>query len=189
MKFQPMKIWWLLAMGVSLIACEPSGHKWGEEVLLSDDRIIVIERETLVERGGDEWAHNRAGVKPREYRIRFAAPDGSGRTIEWKSIKRSEMRWPEQPLILDVEGGQPIVFTTVSFAPGCEVYVKYRYQDGAWVELLLTERFEERQSNLLIRDGVEMPKFVNLQDKRRENESIDYRRALKYVGPRRKVCG
>ena len=32
--------------------------KWQEEVKLSDGRIIVVERQTLTERGGDEWASN-----------------------------------------------------------------------------------------------------------------------------------
>jgi hypothetical protein len=139
--------------------------------------------------GGDEWAYNRAGVKPREYRIRFSAPDGSAQTIEWKSIRKSPATWPEHPLILDVEAGKPIVISSVYISDACEVYLKYRYQDGAWLEQALPEQFEERTTNLLIRNGIDMPKFVNLQDKRKENADCCYRRAIRYVGPSRKVCG
>lgn len=71
-------IWLLLVIGVSLNACGSSIEKWGEEVQLSDGKTIVIEREIILESGGGEWAHNRSGKKPREYRIRFAAPDGAG---------------------------------------------------------------------------------------------------------------
>ena len=178
-----------LAIGVSVSACGSSGHKWGEEVQLSDSRIIVVERETIVERGGDEWAHNRSGKKPREYRIRFKAPDGTGKTIEWKSIKKTPNGWPEKPLVLDVKAGQLIVFASVYINDGCEIYLKYRYEDGAWVEQVLSDEFEQRTTNLLIRDGMNMPEFVALPDKRKWNAEPNYRSALKNVGPRRKVCG
>lgn len=181
-------IWLVLAIGVSTNACGSRDQKWGEEVRLSDGRIIVVERETIMEPGGDEWAHNRAGVKPREYRIRFPAPDGSTQTIEWKSIKKSPRTWPEHPLILDVESGQPIVFSSASISDGCEVYLKYRYQNGAWVEQALPEQFQQRATNLLIRNGIGMPQFVNLQEKREGNAEPSYRRALRHVGPSRKVC-
>jgi hypothetical protein len=182
-------IWLVVATGVSMNACGSNDQKWGEEVRLSDGRIIVVEREIRMERGGDEWAYNREGVKPREYRIRFPAPDGARQTIEWTSIKKSPFRWPEHPLILDVEAGQPIVFSTLDISAGCEVYSKYRYQGGAWVEQPLPEQFEQRATNLLIRNGIDMPKFVNLQEKRQGNSDPSYRRALRYVGPNRKVCG
>lgn len=66
-------------------------EKWKEEVQLSDGRIIVVEREILNERGGDEWVSNRSGLKPREYYIRFVLPDESGKTIEWRSTKKSRL--------------------------------------------------------------------------------------------------
>jgi hypothetical protein len=34
--------------------CSSGSEKWKEEVQLSDGRIIVVERETIRERGGDE---------------------------------------------------------------------------------------------------------------------------------------
>jgi len=182
-------IWLVVATGVSMNACGSNDQKWGEEVRLSDGRIIVLEREIRMERGGDEWAYNRAGVKPREYRMRFPSPDGSPETIEWRSLKKTPNTWPEIPLILDVEAGQPIVFASIYISDGCEVYLKYRYQDRAWVEQALPEQFEQRTTNLLIRAGIDMPKFVNLQQKRQGNAEPGYRRALRYVGPNRKVCG
>ncbi len=78
-------------------------EKWKEEVLLNNGRVIVVERETLREGGGGEWASNRSGTKPKEYRIRFAHPDGSGNMIEWRSTKKSPRTYPEFPLILDLE--------------------------------------------------------------------------------------
>jgi hypothetical protein len=182
-------IWLLLAIGVSLNACGSSIEKWGEEVQLSDGKTIVVEREIILEPGGDEWAHNRSGKKPREYRIRFAAPDGAGQTIEWKSIKKSPNGWPEQALVLDVESDQAIVFASVYITDGCEVYLKYRYQDGAWVEHTLSEQFEQRSTNLFIRAGTNMPKFVTLPEKLKGNKEPNYRPSLRNVGPRRKVCG
>lgn len=182
-------IWLLLAIGVSLNACGSSIEKWGEEVQLSDGRTIVVEREIILERGGDEWAHNRSGKKPREYRIRLAAPDGAGQTIEWKSIKKTPNGWPENALVFDVESGQAIVYASVYITDGCEIYLKYRYQNGVWMEEALPDEFEQRPTNLLIRAGINMPKFVTLQEKRQGNKEPNYRPALRKVGPRRMVCG
>jgi hypothetical protein len=67
----------LLVVGASVNACRIPNPRWGEEVQLSDGRIIVVERETRNEPGGDERAYNRAGIKPKEFRIRFVMPDGS----------------------------------------------------------------------------------------------------------------
>ena len=185
----------ILTLGVSMNAQAGffglfgGGEKWKEEVQLSDGRVIVIERETLHERGGDEWASNRSGSKPKERRLRFTHPDGSGQIIEWRSTKVSPQTWPEKPLVLDIAAGQPIIFSLVAISPGCEIYTKYAYQNGAWVEEPLPEQFEQRTTNLFIRDGTDMPKFVNLETKRKGNTEIGYRRALKQIGPKRQVCG
>ncbi|NOU01129.1 MAG: hypothetical protein HOO95_06100 [Gallionella sp.] len=80
------KLGLLLMMGVSMSACS-GDQKWKEEVQLSDGRIIVVERELLTEAGGDEWAFNHSGTKPKEYLIRFEYPNGTGKMIEWHSIK------------------------------------------------------------------------------------------------------
>jgi len=68
----------ILALGVSMSADAGlfglfgGSDKWKEEVQLSDGRIITIGRETIRERGGDEWACNRSGTKPKQCPIQFA---------------------------------------------------------------------------------------------------------------------
>ena len=161
-------------------------EKWKEEVQLSDGRVVLVERETLHERGGGEIVSNRSGTKPKERRIRFAHPNGSGKIVEWVSTK-SYRTWPEKPLFFDFESGYPVVFTLIAISDGYEVYCKYVYRGGVWNEEVLPDKFEERTTNLFIRDGVDMPKFVNLETKRKGNAEIGYRRSLKKVGPIRQV--
>lgn len=174
----------LIAVVVVMYACSSTTH-WKEEVQLSDGRIIVLERVLLLERGGDEWASNRSGSKPKEYGLRFEYPHGSGKMIAWRSAKVFET-WPEIPLILDVESGAPVVFAIVGLRPHCEMYSKYLYQNGAWVEQALPESFETRSTNLLLRGSTE---FVSLETKRTKNAESGYRRAIQKVGPTRQVCG
>ena len=185
---QITKLGFLLMLGVTMNACS-SSENWKEEVQLSDGRIIVVERERLGERGGDEWASNHSGTKPKEYRIRFEYPNGSGQMVEWRTTKIDSQTWPEIPLILDMESGQPVVFAIVAISSGCEVYSKYVYRNGAWVEDVLPEKFEQHTTNLFLRIGVDMPKFVNLETKRKRNAEPGYSKSLKQVGPTRQVCG
>jgi hypothetical protein len=163
-------------------------EKWKEEVQLGDGRVIVVERETLHERGGGEIVSNRSGTKPKERRIRFAHPDGSGKIVEWRSTK-SYRTWMEKPLFFDLESGYPVVYASVGIRTLCEMYSKYIYRDGIWHEEMLSETFEKRTTNLFIRDGVNMPKFVDLEKKRKENIGINYSRSLRQVGPTRQICG
>jgi hypothetical protein len=162
---------------------------WKEEVKLSDGRVIVVKRRIIREGGGGEWAMNPTLSKPKEYRISFAHPDSSGKMIEWHSTKIDEGRYPEIPLILDVEAGQPIVFSIIHINIGCEIYSKYIYRNGAWVEEALPEQFEMRPANLFLKLSTDMPRFVNLETKRKVNADLRYRKALRQVGPNRKVCG
>lgn len=168
--------------------CSVHSEKWKEEVQLSDGRVIVVERETLRERGGDELVLNRSGSKPKEHRVRFPNPDAPGTFIEWKSTKRSPSTWPEVPLILDFVDGQFIVMTSVFPPRGCEMYSKYIYRNGTWTEEALPEKFEQRKTNLLIRDGIDMPKFVSLQEKTTSNAKPGYDKSLRQVGPNRQIC-
>lgn len=185
----------ILMMGASMnadagfLGLFGGSEKWKEEVPLSEGKIIVIERETIRESGGDEWALNRGGGKPKEYRIRFASPDGTGKMIEWRSTKISPRTWPEVPLFFDFISGQPTIFSLVAISAGCEVYSKYIYKNGVWKEELLPEKFEPHATNLFLKVGVDMPSFVNLETKKQRNSSGDYRNALKQVGPNLKVCG
>jgi len=178
----------IVMLVTSITACGFLGigggtQKWKEEVKLSDGRIIVVERKIVNESGGGEWASNRGGLKPKEDYIWFDL-NGSGKMIEWHTIKKSD-GWPEIPLILDLENGQPVIFTIVGVRTACEAYNKYVYRNGVWNEEALPEKFEPRTTNLLVK-GKDIPKFVNLETKRKENE--DSRRPVRQVGPTREIC-
>jgi len=189
------KLGLILMMGVSMSADAGffglfgGSAKWKEEVQLSDGRIIVIEREQINESGGDEWASNRSGTKPKEYRIRLEYPSGSGKMIEWRSIKKSPRTWPETPLVFDVKSEQPIIFSLVAIDAACEVYSKYVYKNGAWIEEPLPEQFEQRGTNLFFGSRRDMPSFLNLGEKSERNSGSGYRQALKQIGPKLMVCG
>jgi hypothetical protein len=164
-----------------------STEKWKEEVNLSDGRIIVVERERVLESGGGEWASNRRGLKPKENHIRFINPDGSGKAVEYRTLKKSSMLFPEIPLILDLENGQPVIYTLVGVRDRCEAYNKYVYRNGVWNEETLPEKFEPHITNLLVRSSDNVPNYVNLETKRKEIE--DARRPVRQVGPTREICG
>jgi len=164
-------------------------EKWKEEVQLSDGRIIIVEREMQSERGGDELAFNRSGTKPKKYSIQFIHPDESGKLIKWSSTKMSSSgTWPEIPLILNIELGHPIIYSLAGVSAGCEVYSKYIYRNGIWIEEALPDKFKELMSNLYARLHNDMPKYVDLETKRKWYSNIRTRRAVKQVGPMRKVC-
>jgi len=191
---QMAKLGFLLMMGVSMSAEAGffglgGNEKWKEEVQLSDRQIIVIEREQINEGGGDEWAFNRSGTKPKEFRIRFEYPKGLRKEVEWKSTKKSPRTWPEVPLVFDVVASQPIVFTLVAISPACEIYSKYIYRDGVWVEEPLPDQFEPRPTNLFFGNRKGMPSLLDLAEKDKRNSGSGYRPALKQVGPNKKVCG
>ena len=187
---QILRLGVLLVMGASMSASGGlfgGSENWKEEVELRDGRIIVVEREQINESGGDEWALNRSGTKPKEYRIRFANPDGTGKMIEWRSTKRDDGMWPETPLLLDVYSGQPTMFSLVAVSICCEVYSKYVYRNGTWIEEQLPEQFEQQATNLFFGNRRKMPTFLNLTEKAKRNSGSGYRQALKQVGPNRKV--
>lgn len=168
-------------------ACAKGPITWSEEVQLSDGRIILIERQAIYVGGGDEWASNRGGSKIDEERIRFASPDGSGKTIEWRSTKKDSQTYPEVPLVFDLPAGQPTVFTLIGISMACEIYSKYVYQKGAWVEEPLPERFNQLTTNLMFGSQRDLPKVVTLAERKQRNDA-GYRQALKQIGPTRKVC-
>lgn len=179
------KLGLILLMGMSMSACSSDQH-WKEEVQLSDGRVIVVERDLITESGGDEWAINRSGSKPKEYRIRFEYPEGSGKTIEWKSTKFVDT-WPEHPLIIDAEDHKPVVFSKSYNAVGCRIYLKYVYKKDKWIGETLPLVFEKRESNLLIFNFDNQSSLVTLEIKRKKNQdakSQDY----KQVGPKHPYC-
>lgn len=184
----------LLLLGVGMSSCGLLGIgetvKWKEEVQLSDGQVIVIERETQHESGGDEWASNRRGTKPKERRFRFAYSEGSTKKrVEWRTTKFDENMWPEKPLILDMEFGQPVVYSIAAISIGCDAYFRYAYNNGSWVETPLPDVFDKHIANLLIREDFDIPSMVTLEVKRKvHKDAVGWRKALQ-VGPSRKVCG
>lgn len=186
---------WAIAISLTILGGGMSGCtgtsdlEWQEEVRLSDGRIIVVERDAIYVGGGDEWAFNRGGGKIDEERIRFTSPDRSGKTVEWRSTKKSPGTYPEIPLLLDLPAGQPTMFTLVAISNGCEVYSKYVYQQGAWVEEPLPEQFGQQTTNLLFGSQRDLPELLTLAEKNKRNSRDGYRKALKQIGTNRKVCG
>ena len=178
-----------LILGVSLTACGAGSIKWKEEVQLSDGKIIVVERNAIYVAGGGEWASNSSGSKIDEYRIRFEYPAGLSRMVEWHSVKKSPRTYPEVPLVLNISDSQPIIFSLVAISNGCEVYSKYVYKNGAWVEESLPEQFEQHATNLLFGSQKDLPKLLKLEEKNKRNGDSRFRVALKQAGPNLKGCG
>ena len=175
-----------LIMGVSMTACGAGSIKWKEEVQLSNGKVIVVERELVLESGGDEWSLNRKGVKPKERYIRFIDTDGSNKKIEWRSIKKDISTRPEIPLILDVMTGQWVVFSTIPKPNGCLMYNKYIYQNGIWVEEKLPPTFEQRTTNLYLFQN-EGLNYIDLNKKRENIDDIRNHRFVQ-VGPSHPNC-
>lgn len=176
----------ILTLGGSVTACGAGSEKWKEEVQLSDGRIIVVERELVLERGGDEWASNRRGVKPKERFIRFTDTDDSGKFIVWHSTKISPQTWPELPLVLDKLAGQWVIFSSVAKAGGCQIYSKYLYRNGVWVEEKLPPTFEQRATNLYLFQN-EGLSHIDL-NKKRENIADIRNHLYTQVGPEHPNC-
>ncbi|MBU1447062.1 MAG: hypothetical protein KKF58_02005 [Gammaproteobacteria bacterium] len=175
----------ILMMWGSMSACSNDQH-WKEEVQLSDGRIIVVERDLITESGGDEWALNRSGSKPKEYRIRFEYPNGSGKTVQWRSTKIDVQTWPEMPLVLDVESDSPVVFSS-GYVRGCQMYFKYIWRNGAWIENNLPPKFEKRATNLLVFDGLNGRSLFDLEAKRKNNSDVTLK-IFSQVGPKHPYC-
>jgi hypothetical protein len=181
----------ILALAVALLAgcaTEDKSVIWQEEVRLSDGRVIVVNMETLRTLGGLELAHGGSGTRPKERRIKFVHPAGSGQTIEWRSKKTDSGQWPEQPLSLNIVGGNVVVLSVVGTSAACASYSKYVFREGAWIEEPLPEEFAALPTNLLLKSGPDMPKFVDLQAKISSNSDIRYLKRFRQVGPHRKVC-
>ena len=178
-----------LILGASMTACGAGSIKWKEEVQLSDGKVIVVERDAIYIAGGAEWASNSSGSKIDEYRIRFEYPTGSGKLVEWRTTKKDLQTYPEIPLVFDVYSGKPTMFSLVAISLACEVYSKYVYKNGAWVEESLPEQFEQHPTNLLFGTQRDLPKLLKLEDKSKRNGDSRFRESLKHAGPNLKVCG
>ena len=177
----------MLFCGMLITACGAGSEKWQEEVQLGDGRLIVVEREAIFEGGGDEWASNRSLSKPKEDLIRFEYPIGLGKWIEWRTRKIDSATYPEAPLVFDVNNGKPTIFTILSTSAACETYSKYVYHNDNWIEEKLHEPIEVKNTNLLIRKGLDIS-FVSLAEKNKKNSDTRYRKSLRQIGPKLKAC-
>ena len=177
-----------LCLVAMLIAGCSKTVTWKEDVQLSDGRIIHIERETLNAQGGGGLGG--PGYHPDTRILRVEYPAGSGHRVEWISTKKwAEYPIPEKPLALDIEGDALVIYSIVDQSGGCSVYSKYVYQNGHWGEEALPDEFPERATNLFLRDAIEMPALVRVEDTRKNNRDDGYSRLLKKVGPKRVACG
>ncbi|WP_371325015.1 hypothetical protein VX159_05730 [Dechloromonas sp. ZY10] len=179
---------WLISIAMLLLGGCGMTVTWQEEVQLSDGRVIVVERETVRVSGGDDLAHGGSGSTPKERRIRFEFPLGSGQRVEWRSSKSDSRQFPESPLVLDIVAEQPVILTINPISEGCEVYSKYSFQNGSWIKEKLPDAFAKQATNLYLKSGPSMPSFVDIATKNRDNADIRYFRTLKQVGPRRVIC-
>ena len=176
----------LLLAGALLVKCFVHlPDNWQEEVKLGDGRVIVIDRVMLRQRGGPEIAINPSGTRPKEFRLKFTHPDNPKTTIEWRGSKMSNMSNPEIPLILDVEAGNPVIYTRVGIRNVEIMYSKYIYQQGSWQEEELPETFPEKKNNLFTGIRSEMPGYIDLKTKDLHLKEIGYSKTLKKVGPKR----
>ncbi len=156
---------------------------WDEEVILSDGRVILVERKIIRERGGDELSLNASGAKTKIYTIGFNDPDGLHKIIKWQSMKYTAALWPDYPLVLDKEQGDFVVYSSLGAGSVC----KYKYIDGRWVEELLPSRVPEMDSNLLISDYQDRPGMVTLKIKMQRNADARYWQDAK-IGPDINKC-
>lgn len=182
-------LFWILLFSLLVASCYPFDIDWKEEVQLSDGKVIVVERAAIYVSGGAEWASNPSGSKINEYRIRFKYPVGAGKLVEWRSIKKDLKTYPEIPLVFDVYSGMPTIYSLMAISLACEVYSKYVYKNGEWVEEPLPEQFEQHPANLLFASNKNLPALLKLAEKNKRNDDIGHRRALYQVGPNKKVCG
>jgi len=168
---------YLCILAIAFLNGCSGGVSWKEDVQTSTNQIITVERELVFEGGGDEWALNRSGTKPKEYRIRLLLPGTAESPNLWKSTKFSPMTWPEIPLLVDFEDGQPVIFALVAISPGCEIYSKYLFSNGSWNEVPLRESFQEMPSNLLFGTLKAIPERVSIEEKKKETQVPDTEKA------------
>ncbi|MRV74400.1 hypothetical protein GJ700_22075 [Duganella sp. FT92W] len=162
----------LAAAGASLSGCSRS-ERWQEQVRLQSGDVIVVDR-----RSTDEGTA-----------IRFSLPSQPGKSYYWRAAHDGGQGQHENPLVLDVENGVPVIYTVVSTSPGCRLFTRYAYRDGDWWEQVLPDKFQGREMNLFVLSGLDIGDMVTLEQKRRESAAVSYSRALRFLGPGDKTCG
>ncbi len=167
---------------------------WTEEVKLSNDKTITIERETRHRPGGGEIALN-SGWRPDMFIVRFKHnyPPRGVLDIEWKTSKwdAEGVTWPEMPLYFDISEDKqfPVVITIHALRGACFEYLRYAYRDGGWYEDALPDKFEPFQSNLYIAGAaLDIPRQVSLKEKASVMNDFQYSKRFKVIGPKRIDC-
>jgi hypothetical protein len=160
-------------LAAALAAGCSRSERWQEQVLLASGQVILVERES-----SDHSAS-----------MRFAIPGRPGQIAEWHSLHDGGPWQLENPVVLEMENGAPVVFTVVSTSPGCRLFTKYVGTGAGWREEVLPDRFKGRDMNLFIRSGLAVGDVVTLDHKRRESSAISYSRSLRFLGPADKACG
>ena len=162
----------LAAAGASLSGCSRA-ERWQEQVRLQSGDVIVVDR-----RSTDEGTA-----------IRFTLPSQPGKSYEWHAAHDGGQGQHENPLVLDVENGVPVVYTVVATSPGCRLFTRYAYRDGGWSEQVLPDKFNGREMNLFVLSGLDIGDMVTLDQKRRENAAVSYSRSFRFIGPGDRACG
>lgn len=162
----------LAVAGASLSGCSRT-ERWQEQVRLHTGEVIVVDRRSTEE-----------GTA-----IRFTLPAQPGKSYEWRAAHDGGQGQHENPLVLDVENGVPVIYTVVSTSPGCRLFTRYAYRDGGWSEQVLPDKFKGKEMNLFVLNGLVIGDMVTLEQKRRENAAVSYSRALRFLGPGDKSCG
>jgi hypothetical protein len=161
-----------LLLSALLAGCERT-ERWREQVQLQSGQVIVVDRSS-----DDDGAV-----------IRFTLPAQPDKAYEWHAAHDGGRGQHENPLVLDVEDGMPVIYTVVATSPGCRLFTRYAYRDGGWSEQVLPDQFKGRDMNLFVLSGLDIGDMVTLEQKRRESTAFSFSRALRYQGPGNTQCG
>lgn len=157
---------------------------WQEEVALSTGQTIVITRKTEFESGGGEWASNPNLIKPSVNHLDVPYPAGSGKVASWRSAPEVHGNFPEDPLLLDMEGGKPVIIAAGTYGTGCPSYRRYLYTGSGWQQTAMPAEAIGRTSNLLFKNT---EGYVTLDMKRKMNKG-PYDSWRKQIEPGLKPC-
>lgn len=151
---QIMRFGLLLMIGVSMSAYATSMFTWKEEVLLHDDKKIIVERADIYD---SSMRHEIGQSAPlAEHKTTFTIP-GTKQTVIWKSDNRSFSE-PEHLnlLALDFLDGIPHVAATIGGSIAYNKwgrpnppYVFFKYMDG-WKRISQDEFPEKFKVNLIV---------------------------------------
>lgn len=167
-----------LVSAVALAGCTKLAPlNWQEEVALSTGQTIVVTRKTEFESGGGGWASNPNLRKPSVNYLYVPYPAGSGKVVAWRSAPERKGNYPEDPLLLGMEEGKPVIIAAGTYGTGCPSYRRYLYTGSKWQQTAMPDAVMGRPTNLLFKntDG-----YITLDMKRSMNNGA-------YDGWRKKI--